>query len=93
MLIRCNGVSVAVTQSLHSALQRLQTPDGSRLMWIDAICINQDDSEERSIQVTLMREIYLRAQAVIVWLGPRRTHTMAAWATMQLICTTYQEVL
>ena len=93
ILIRCNGTSLAVTQSLYSALEHLRTPEGLRVMWIDAICINQDDPEERSLQVTLMREIYLRAHAVIIWLGPSRKHTTAAWGTMQLIGTIYQEVL
>jgi hypothetical protein len=39
------------------------------LLWVDAICINQDDLEERNRQVSLMAFIYSRAQAVLVWLG------------------------
>ena len=38
------------------------------------MCINQDDVEERNHQVTLMREIYRRAQKVIAWLGPQNAH-------------------
>ncbi|KXX75800.1 Heterokaryon incompatibility protein 6, OR allele [Madurella mycetomatis] len=38
-------------------------------IWIDAICINQDDFEERAIQVKLMDEIYRKASKTIVWLG------------------------
>jgi hypothetical protein len=37
-------------------------------LWIDALCINQDDTQERSNQVSNMREIYHRAKRVVVWL-------------------------
>lgn len=42
----------------------------SRLFWIDAVCINQKDREEKSAQLPLMTAIYKRASRVIVWLGP-----------------------
>lgn len=38
-------------------------------MWIDAICINQMDLNERAQQVQLMAEIYRKASLVVVWLG------------------------
>ncbi|KAF5496161.1 Heterokaryon incompatibility protein 6, OR allele [Colletotrichum fructicola] len=38
-------------------------------VWVDAICIDQSNTEERSIQVAMMAEIYDRAKRVIVWLG------------------------
>lgn len=41
----------------------------SRFFWVDAICINQDDLEERSAQVQIMPQIYSKASCVIVWLG------------------------
>lgn len=47
-------------------------PPGSRLdlhIWIDAICINQEDFEERAEQVKLMDEVYRKAAHTIVWLG------------------------
>lgn len=52
--------------------------DTSRWLWIDAICINQKDDEEKSSQVGIMRQIYERAFQTIVWLGekPRRTGGM-----------------
>jgi Heterokaryon incompatibility protein (HET) len=39
-------------------------------LWIDAICVNQDDMDERAAYVLRMRDIYHDAKAVIVWLGP-----------------------
>lgn len=42
---------------------------GARFFWVDAICINQNDLEERSAQVQIMPQIYSKASCVIVWLG------------------------
>lgn len=41
-----------------------------RRIWIDAICINQADFHERSSQVQLMRDIYMRCDRLVIWLGP-----------------------
>lgn len=43
--------------------------DSPEYIWIDAICINQEDLEERSIQVARMYSIYDNAQSVLIWLG------------------------
>ena len=51
---------------------------GSHLYWIDAICINQEDPQERSTQVLLMGKIYGQAQCTIVWLGERDAYTVPA---------------
>ncbi|KAK8065524.1 hypothetical protein PG997_012271 [Apiospora hydei] len=59
----------SVTANLHAALRRLRQKTTSRVMWIDAICINQDDLEERAIQVTLMKEVYSKAREALIWLG------------------------
>jgi hypothetical protein len=62
--------SVSVTQNLYSALEHLRYDKTARVIWIDALCINQRDNEEKSWQVQLMREIYQRASFVTLWLGP-----------------------
>jgi Heterokaryon incompatibility protein (HET) len=41
----------------------------SRLLWIDAICINQEDVDERNHQVQMMFDIYQQAQVVRAWIG------------------------
>ena len=61
---------VSVTRNLYSALEHLQYEKTVRIFWIDAICINQSDNEEKSWQVQLMSEIYQRATFVSIWLGP-----------------------
>lgn len=68
--IAINGTnSFRVTRHLLQALLRFRYTDRARLIWIDAICINQASLFERSHQVNLMRSLYNRASAVIVWLG------------------------
>jgi len=62
--------TLPVRQSLASALRHLRYGDRPRTMWIDAICINQSDVEERNEQVIRMADIYRLAQRVIAWLGP-----------------------
>jgi hypothetical protein len=57
-----------VTTNLHNAL-KAHLLDEPRLLWVDAICIDQNNELERSHQVGYMREIYKRAINVTVWLG------------------------
>jgi hypothetical protein len=58
-----------VSPNLEAALKCLRKDAVPRVLWIDAICINQDDFEERSEQVPLMAQIYGQATNVCVWLG------------------------
>ncbi|KAK5081305.1 hypothetical protein LTR05_008099 [Lithohypha guttulata] len=59
-----------VTTTLHSALRQLSQKGYALPIWIDAICINQSDSLEKSSQVQEMGSIYRNAQLVLGWLGP-----------------------
>ncbi|POS76294.1 hypothetical protein DHEL01_v205313 [Diaporthe helianthi] len=69
--IRCSGLTIAVGPSLYSALchMRHSTPGKTRLMWVDALCINQEDIPERNAQVRIMNDIYKRAWGTMIWLG------------------------
>ncbi|GAB1195906.1 hypothetical protein APSETT444_005171 [Aspergillus pseudonomiae] len=58
-----------VNQNLHSALRRLRDPTFERILWVDAICINQADDKEKERQIQAMGKIYARANQVVVWLG------------------------
>jgi len=57
-----------VPARLEVTLQDLQLPSASRLIWIDAICIDQSSTLEKVHQIGMMREIYALAEKVIVWL-------------------------
>ena len=48
--IRCSGKSIKVPPSLADALQYLRSSTDSRILWCDALCINQDDAEEKASQ-------------------------------------------
>lgn len=67
--ISLDGCWFFATESLEIALRYLRYQDTPRILWIDALCINQADNRERSQQVRLMKEIYRGASRVIVWLG------------------------
>ncbi|SCO76815.1 related to heterokaryon incompatibility protein het-6 [Fusarium oxysporum] len=64
-----NGKSMAVTEAVHDILLRRADFWKPRYIWIDSICINQENIEERNAQVPKMTEIYENASRVIVWLG------------------------
>lgn len=61
--------SLDVTANLYTALLHLRDRSLERILWIDAICIDQNNLEERSQQVQLMAMIYSKAYCVLVWLG------------------------
>jgi Heterokaryon incompatibility protein (HET) len=67
--ITCGAFTVEVTENCHSALQNLRKKLGKFTIWIDAICINQDNNSERAQQILLMERIYSGAEIVYVWLG------------------------
>lgn len=60
---------LTVTRNLHMVLLHLRDPHVERVLWIDAICINQQDLSERGRQVQTMAHVYAKATRVVVWLG------------------------
>ena len=74
-----------ISQSLASALRHLRYGDRSRTMWIDAVCINRDDTDERESQVKRMAEIYRFAQKVVIWLGPESRNSKHAMSTLRYL--------
>lgn len=79
--IVCNDVLMPVTQNLYHALLQFisemfwdESPHrepqiASWRLWIDAVCINQQDLSEKNQQVAMMGDIYRTASLVVVWLG------------------------
>ena len=80
---RKSDQSLAMTQNLECALQHLRYVDKPRILWIDAICVNQQDLSERSKQVARMADIYTLAKEVLVWLGPEADNSTSALETLR----------
>ncbi|POS79977.1 hypothetical protein DHEL01_v201619 [Diaporthe helianthi] len=72
-----------VTENLAQALRHLRSTIAKRTLWIDAICINQEDMEERNTQVQRMTSIYRLAYRVVVWLGPASDSSSLAMSTIE----------
>lgn len=62
---------------LHSALVHLRSERRVRLLWVDAVCVNQQDVEEKTEHVGMMREIYEKAETANIWLGPAAQNSTA----------------
>ena len=67
--ITIRGLVHKISYTLKRALQEWQSPTETKLVWVDAICIDQKNNAERSAQVAKMRTIYSNASLVVVWLG------------------------
>ncbi|KAN0083382.1 Heterokaryon incompatibility protein (HET) domain containing protein [Elaphomyces granulatus] len=67
--ISVNGHKCNVAINLFLALRRLRRQKASRMLWVDAVCINQSNVHEKSGQVAMMGEIYEAASEVVAWLG------------------------
>ncbi|KAF4339480.1 heterokaryon incompatibility (het-6OR allele) [Fusarium beomiforme] len=68
-VIEVDDQEATVTSNLYNVLRRLRLTDRTRHIWVDALCINQADTNERTHQVGLMRSIYSSATEGILWLG------------------------
>lgn len=66
--IKVNGGTFAINSNLKTALKYLDLED-EEAIWIDAICINQDDDQEKSRQIAAMSHIYRGASEVTAWIG------------------------
>ena len=67
--------TIAVTANLAEALPYLRYKDRPRILWIDAICVNQQDLKERGHQVKRMADLYRLADRVVVWLGLEKNNS------------------
>ncbi|KAI1349340.1 heterokaryon incompatibility protein-domain-containing protein [Xylaria sp. FL0043] len=83
--ITMNDEPFEATENLEKALRNLRSRDHPRVLWIDSMCINQNEVNERNAQVRKMDLIYSRSQRVIVWLGPESGDSSLAMEWFQ--CT------
>ena len=81
--IHVNGYKRAVTPNLHSALSSLRHSHHPKTLWIDSMCINQADDDERGQQVERMARIYVEAHRVLVYLGPPTPSSVNFFSILQ----------
>jgi hypothetical protein len=84
--ISVNGRHLLVTKTVEDLILYMQSIFKSKTYWVDALCINQHDIDERNQQVPRMRDIYQKATRVLVWLGPSPS-TGATLSTNRMIRT------
>ncbi|KAI0528298.1 HET-domain-containing protein [Xylaria bambusicola] len=60
--------AIPITKNLYSLLRSLRLPHKGRSLWVDALCINQSDHEEKKVQLALMKRVYQQAEKVIAYL-------------------------
>ncbi|KAK7718933.1 hypothetical protein SLS63_010346 [Diaporthe eres] len=89
--IRCCGLAAKIGLSLLGALRQLRPPasEPERLIWADALCINQEDTAERSAQVRMMGDIYARAANTFIWLGEEDDNVARAMTWLQRFFNTW----
>ncbi|KAH7412582.1 heterokaryon incompatibility protein-domain-containing protein [Cadophora sp. MPI-SDFR-AT-0126] len=76
--ILVNGATVMATLNLEAALRHLRLPDKPRTLWVDSLCIDQNNDVEKSEQLEQMPQIYVQALSVVAWLGPAERNSDAA---------------
>jgi hypothetical protein len=74
--------SIKLGKNLATALNHLRYQDKTRVLWVDAICINQSDDVERSTQVLRMSSIYQDCSRVVIWLGPEKHDIALAFSEL-----------
>jgi hypothetical protein len=67
--IKISGRPAEISSTLYNAIKRLRHNEGVRCLWIDAICINQSDDDEKTQQVNMMRRIYKQCDQCAIWIG------------------------
>ena len=82
--IFCNKSVIKITQSLFDALIHLRHPKTARMLWIDAVCIDQNNNDEKIEQIPRMKDIYHHANQVVIWLGLDDESTSQALDLIQL---------
>jgi hypothetical protein len=81
--IKVDDGHLLVKYNLNCALKQLRHDTNPRTLWIDAICINQHDGEEKNHQVRAMARIYSGASRVLAWLGEDDEYTDLAFDSLE----------
>lgn len=90
--VTCNSAEFLVTRNVHDALVALRHTTLPRILWIDQICIDQENLLERSYQVGVMRFIYQNAVGTVIWLGPATPDTQRTITFIQYLTTIHRRM-
>jgi hypothetical protein len=84
-----------ITKNLQIVLEHLCADGGDEpiTLWVDALCINQADMAEKSNQITLMKDVYSKAEETCIWLGPATDDSDLAMAAIGELYATRTYVL
>jgi hypothetical protein len=82
--ITVDGSPMRIRANLETALRHLRRENEGRFLWVDAICINQEDDEERTHQVSHMGVIYSKATSTVIYLGDLNEDANRAMDALEL---------
>ncbi|KAK0610345.1 heterokaryon incompatibility protein-domain-containing protein [Bombardia bombarda] len=95
--ITVDGATLNITANLEVALRHLRYQDKPRVLWVDAVCINQFDDQEKGFQIRTMYDIFFNATKVLAWTGEAGedgmcalnviayiSHTMGPWDVLEM---------
>lgn len=80
-----DGSHMKIIQTIKNGLPHLISSARTQYLWIDSVSINQEDDDEKAVQVPLMKEIYTLSQECLVWLGESTTEAEVALDAMPRI--------
>ncbi|KAI1735446.1 heterokaryon incompatibility protein-domain-containing protein [Xylaria scruposa] len=75
--------TLSIGQNLALTLRHLRFQDRPRTLWVDAVCINQNDIDERNTEVKRMKDIYSLARRTVIWLGEESENSTLALDTLR----------
>lgn len=89
--VRCGSKILSIGENLFRFLWHHRNTDSPRTLWVDAISINQKDSYERELQVSIMSSIYSTSSSLLVWLGESDEDTAAVMASIKTIASSIRK--
>ncbi|KAH7186170.1 heterokaryon incompatibility protein-domain-containing protein [Fusarium flagelliforme] len=87
---KSEGSYLYISTVVDGMLRALRRAHKTRRLWVDALCLNQKDNQEKSIQVQQMGQIYHTADKVHIWLGPAEAATPLAFAFLRTLVAKYE---
>jgi hypothetical protein len=80
----CHGKALRVSRNLFRALHFLRRKFQKRILWVDAVCIDQSDPAEKETQIPLMGDIYSKATRSLIWLGEAEVGVLSGFWMLRM---------